>query len=233
MTEEKTLSREQVREVDRRAIEEYGIPGMVLMENASRGLTEAVGRLLAKSGGRRVAIVAGTGNNAGDGFALARHLHNAGYEPTVLIAGQESRISGDARTNLQIIRRMHLKVQILSQDDGGLEQLRAKLERVDLVVDALLGTGLSGEVRGFYRGVIEQINASNKEVLAVDIPSGLDCDTGVPLGLAVRAGLTVTFVGRKKGFDSPGAKTYTGQVVVAEIGAPRELVGRICGPGSE
>lgn len=223
-SKELVLSRDQIREVDRRAIDHYGIPGIVLMENASRGLFKSAERMLAKAGGSRVVIIAGTGNNAGDGFAVARHLHNAGYLPIVVIVGQESRIAGDARTNLEIIKRMGLCLKLLSQDQRGLAELADELQRADLVIDAIFGTGLSGQVRGFYKDVIEQINSSRRRVLAVDIPSGLDCDTGQPLGLAVRAQTTVTFVARKMGFDAPGADAYTGKVIVADIGAPRELI---------
>ena len=224
MAKKKLLSRDQVRNVDRQAIEHYGIPGIVLMENASRGLARVVLQKLTDSPNPRVAIVTGTGNNAGDGFALARHLHNARSDPVVLIVGQESRISGDARTNLEIIKRMGLPLKLLSQDQTGLAELRDQLQRAELIIDAIFGTGLSGPVRGFYKDVIEQINFSSTPVLAVDIPSGLDCDTGQPLGSAVRAETTVTFVAEKLGFDISPAPEYTGQVIVADIGAPRQLL---------
>lgn len=227
MSEQIALSRQQVRQVDRRAIEDYGIPGIVLMENASRALAQAVRQQLAAVVSPRVLIAAGSGNNAGDGFALARHLHNARVELTVLIVGERAKISGDAKINLEIIEQMQLDVRTVSHDDQGLSELQAELRRADLLVDALLGTGLSGEVRGFYRQVIEALNSSGKDILAVDIPSGLDCDTGKPLGLAVHANTTVTFVARKKGFDAPGAQAYTGKVVVGDIGAPRELISRV------
>ena len=225
MAKKVVLSRDQVRNVDRQAIEHYGIPGIVLMENAAGGLTRVVRQKLADLLNPRVAIVTGSGNNAGDGFALARHLHNAQCLPIVLIVGPEPRISGDARTNLEIIKRMGIPLKLLSQDQPGLAELQDQLQRAELVIDAIFGTGLSGPVRGFYKDVIEQINSSSTPVLAVDIPSGLDCDTGQPLGLAVRAETTVTFVARKMGFDAPGASDYTGQVFVVDIGAPRELIG--------
>ena len=224
MGEQITLSRDQVRQIDRKAIEDYGIPGIVLMENASRAVAEAVRQQLSGSASPRIVIVAGTGNNAGDGFAVARHLHNMGLRLVVILAGETSRISGDAGTNLQIIRRMHLDLRLLKRDTQGLCELRTELKQANLIIDAILGTGLSGQVRGFYAEVIEELNSSPTPILAVDIPSGLDCDTGQPLGPAVRAVATVTFVARKKGFDAPGADAYTGQVVVADIGAPTELI---------
>ncbi len=224
MSEHTVLDRQQVREVDRRAIEDYRIPGIVLMENASLALFRAVNERLAARPIPRVVIVAGSGNNGGDGFALARHLHNAQVKLTILLAADPAKVSDDALTNLEIIKQMHLDLRVLSRDAAGLAQLQADLARADLLIDALLGTGLSGQVRGFYRQVIESLNSSGKEILAVDIPSGLDCDTGKPLGLAVKAETTVTFVARKKGFDTPGSQTYTGQVIVENIGAPRELI---------
>ena len=219
------LSRDEMRGIDRRAIEDYGIPGMVLMENASRAVAEAAKQRLAGLTEPRVAIVAGSGNNGGDGFAVARHLHNAGIKVIVLLAGDPGKISGDAKTNLEIISQMRLELVALSRDAQGLSQLQKELKEADLVIDAIFGTGLSGQVKGFYAEVIEEINSSDRPVLAVDIPSGLDCDTGEPLGQAVRSVATVTFVARKKGFNNPAAEDYTGEVVVADIGAPRELIG--------
>ena len=119
---------------------------------------------------------------------------------------------------------MKLDVCVLSPDEQGLDQLRAELARCDLIVDAIFGTGLSGPARGFYAQVIDTLNSAASAVLAVDIPSGLDCDTGQPLDPTIRAVATVTFVARKTGFDAPGADTYTGLVHVADIGAPREFI---------
>jgi NAD(P)H-hydrate epimerase len=198
------LTRAQIRELDRRAIEEFGVPGVVLMENASRGLLEAVRRAYPDHTGRRIVIVAGTGNNGGDGFALDRHLFNAGLDCVTVIVGDPASVRGDARA------------------------LREALRGAGLIVDALLGTGLSRPVEGVYREAIGAIDAARESgvpVVAVDIPSGLDADTGEPLGAAVRADLTVTFVAPKTGFDSPSAAEYLGRVeVVREIGIPRQLL---------
>jgi NAD(P)H-hydrate epimerase len=224
VVKERTLSRDQVREVDRRAIADYGIAGIVLMENASRAVADFARRRLSSLVNPRVLIVTGTGNNAGDGFAVARHLHNANLPVVVLLVGHPDRITSDARTNLDIIRKMQLDIRTLSQDEQGLAQLRAESSRADLIIDAIFGTGLSGRVHGFYAQVIEALNSADSPILAVDIPSGLDCDTGQPLGPTARAIATVTFVARKMGFDTPGAAAYTGQVHIADIGAPRELI---------
>jgi NAD(P)H-hydrate epimerase len=219
------LDRASVRSVDRAAIEEYGIPGMVLMENASRGLAaEAIGMLGDGLADARVLIVCGSGNNGGDGYALARHLHNAGVRP-LLVALGEPRPGTDAATNRTICAKMGLP---LAGDDRLDEQ-----DDPALVVDAIFGTGLDRPVEGRPAEVIDWINrimTRGRPVLAVDVPSGLDCDTGLPLGHAVRATATVTFVARKPGLLEPSGRDYAGRVTVADIGAPRELVERFGRP---
>ncbi len=226
------FSREEVRAVDRGAMEEFGVPGMVLMENAARGLLEAALEMLGPvlSEGKRtprVLIVAGSGNNGGDGYALARLLHNCGVRVTVMRM-REPAEGTDARMNREICWSM--KLPLLEMD--GLEEQG----EVDLIVDALFGTGLDRAVEGRGREVIEWINGmkdGGTAVLAVDIPSGLDCDTGRALGVAVRATRTVTFVGLKVGMLEEGAGEFCGEIGVGDIGVPRELVERLGRPISE
>jgi NAD(P)H-hydrate epimerase len=213
------LDRESVRAVDRAAIEDYGIPGIVLMENASRALAREALRMLEETGARggSVLLVCGSGNNGGDGWALARHLHNAGARLIVAVHG-EPRPESDAGTNRAICRKMSLpEIPIDELDDHA---------EADLIVDAIFGTGLDRPVEGRAREVIEWINTANRPVLAVDVPSGLDCDTGRPLGVAVRAAVTVSFVGYKPAFSVLEAQPFIGEVVIGEIGVPRELVER-------
>jgi NAD(P)H-hydrate epimerase len=216
------FTREQVREVDRLAIERYGIPGLVLMENASRGLAKYALSMLPEGG--RALIICGGGNNGGDGLAAARHLHNAGEQVAIVLLRPYDSYTGDARTNLDICRAMDLFM--IEAADDVLEGLRAA-PPADLLIDGVLGTGISIEVRPPMTDVIDWTNSQPAPVLAIDIPSGLDCDTGRPLGAAVRAAATVTFVGVKRGFLQPGADQYTGRIVVVDIGAPRELVERL------
>ena len=212
------LDRESVRAVDRAAIEEFKIPGIVLMENAARGLAAQALRMLEGAADPpSVLIVCGSGNNGGDGYALGRHLHNAGAEVTLATLG-EPRAGTDAATNRAICRRMQLH-EVAA--DAVAEHLEC-----DLVVDAIFGTGLDRPVRDAAARIIDLINASGRPVLAVDVPSGLDCDTGKPLGASVRAVCTVTFVARKPAMTIPAAKAYVGEVVVAGIGAPADLVAR-------
>jgi NAD(P)H-hydrate epimerase len=205
------LTRSQVRDLDRRAIDEFGVPGVVLMENAGRGAAELLLRLGVEG---IVAICCGKGNNGGDGFVVARHLDIRGVPVRVHLVVPPEGLTGDAAINYRIIERSNIPII------RGIETLTD----AQWIVDALLGTGLSGPVRPPFWGTIEAINRLGVRVLAVDIPSGLDCDTGEPLGIAVRADHTATFVAPKAGFRNPAARPWLGQVHVLDIGAPRALV---------
>ena len=216
------FDRENIRAVDREAIERYGVPGLVLMENASRGLFDAAMAMLDRVEGsedvaRSAIIVCGSGNNGGDGYALARHLHNAGIEVSLALLGQPQP-SSDAAINRAICRAMNLR-EIELRDI-------APLRAADLLVDAIFGTGLDRPVTGRAAEIIAWMNECGRPILAADLPSGLDCNTGEALGVAVRASRTVTFVGWKTGFLNPASRQYTGEITVGDIGAPRELIER-------
>ncbi len=220
----RALSRAEVREVDRRAIEELGLPGVVLMENAARGLTAVVDRELRALGaarGRDALIVCGRGNNGGDGFALARHLALLGWSPRVVLAGALAAAprTGDAGVNLLVLERAGQPIEE-ALDGPALTRLLEARPDDRLIVDALYGTGLQGELREPGQGLVQALDQDPRPKLAVDIPSGLDCDRGVPLGAAVRAARTVTFVAEKLGFSAPGARAFTGEVEVVPIGCP-------------
>jgi NAD(P)H-hydrate epimerase len=204
-----TLTREEVRELDRRAIEGFGVPGVVLMENAGRGCAELLMRL--NPDRKPVVILCGPGNNGGDGFVIARHLDNHGWPVWAMPLGQSAKLTGDAAVNFRIAKAGGLVGDPANVFDGW-------------VVDALFGTGLSRPLAPPFDGWVAMINASRCPVLAVDIPSGLDCDTGEPLGPCVRAAHTATFVAPKRGFLNPASKSWTGEVHVIDIGAPRVLV---------
>ena len=218
------MTREEVRDIDRRAIEEFGIPGLVLMENAGRGAADIAQAMLSGVDAPRVAILCGKGNNGGDGLVMARHLHNRGFPVETFYTGPTGDAGkGDGAVNLRIVRKMGIPLEeVLTVDDAA--ALGARFDLYDLIVDALLGTGLTGEPREPARTLIEATNASGKLVLAADVPSGLDCDTGLPLGAAVRATRTATFAASKVGFTKPEAREYCGIVTVVSIGAPRCLV---------
>jgi NAD(P)H-hydrate epimerase len=215
------LSRAEVRSIDRRAAEEFALPTLILMENAGRG---AADRLCDLAGaGARIVVLAGTGNNGGDGGVVARHLDASGLAVRIVWFGRLETLTADAATQHEILKRSG----VAQEDwDGPIahERLDALLAGADWIVDGLLGTGLTRPVEGPLRDVIEAVNRSGKPVLALDLPSGLDADTGMPRGLAVRARETLTFVAPKIGFGCPGARDYTGAVHVVGIGVPRRLL---------
>lgn len=216
------LTREQVRRVDRLAIEEFGILGLVLMENAGRNAAAILLDHLRDDPADGVVIYCGTGNNGGDGLVIARHLVNAGIAVRIGLAGEADRLTPDAAANYRTCSAMEIPIA-----PAGSITVRAE----EWVVDALLGTGFKGAVRESMAGLIDRINASPKRgVAAIDVPSGLDCDTGQASNATIVADLTVTFVADKVGFGMPGAKRFVGFVHVADIGAPAEAVRRALEP---
>jgi NAD(P)H-hydrate epimerase len=220
------LSREEVRELDRRAIQGFGVPGLVLMENAGRGCAELLMKLNPER--KLVAILCGPGNNGGDGFVIARHLDNHGWPVIVQVFAKHNRTAGDSDINFDI-----LYTSGIAFDQYHPEQfdpahrsmvLRRAIEPAGWIVDALFGNGLTRALAPPFDDLVGIVNSSGKPVLAVDLPSGLDCDSGEPLGTAVRAAHTATFVARKKGFLNPASNAWTGEVHVINIAAPRVLV---------
>ena len=221
-----TITRQQSREVDRRAIEQYGMTGLILMENAGRGTADVLCRLAeTDSGGRleRVVVCCGKGNNAGDGFVIARHLDLRGVEIRVLVWAEPAELTGDAGTNFNILRHASVPIEVFGNRHDA-ARLAEHLAGADWIVDALLGTGVRGEPRPPLDEVIDQLNAAVAKRLAVDLPSGLDCDTGEVARHTIRAAETCTFVAMKQGFTIAGAGEYTGRIHVLDIGAPRRLV---------
>jgi NAD(P)H-hydrate epimerase len=232
------LTRDQVRTVDRIAIEQLGIPGVVLMENAGRAVAEETLKLLAGAPAA-CAILCGGGNNGGDGYVAARHLHNAGLRVIVLNAapplspplqgGEKGGVrGGDAAVFRAVVEKMGLPCRDIL-DAAALARAEPELAQATVFVDALLGTGFHGEVHPHLAAIIRRCNAlaregQGKKVVAVDVPSGMDCDTGRAADPTIRADLTVTFVALKKGFLAPEAQPYLGRVVVASIGTPPDLV---------
>ena len=236
----RSLTREQLRAVDLQAIGDYSLPGIVLMENAGRNAAHLLMALASLDRGNpplRVAIVCGRGNNGGDGFVIARHLENLGAEIKILLASDPSVYRGDAAINHAVAVRAGIAIEPL--ESAPMEAWSAALAGSDWIVDALLGTGSSGAPRGAVATAIGAINLAGNlhgpdsrplpgsrlpRVLAVDLPSGLNCDTGLAAGECLRADVTATFVARKIGFDAPGASAFTGAVHVLDIGVPRRLL---------
>jgi NAD(P)H-hydrate epimerase len=216
-----SLSREQSRALDRKVIEDGGVPGVVLMENAGRGAAELLLQLGVKG---TVLVCCGKGNNGGDGFVIARWLDNAGAAVRVLLFARPEDLTGDAAIMYRIIERSGPPIKILGSSDIDETSLRRELETTEWVVDALFGSGLQGPARPPFDKIIGSINASGARVMAVDIPSGLDADTGQPQGLTIRAQHTATIAAVKKGFARPEAAAWLGQVHVIDMGAPRRLL---------
>ena len=229
-----TLTREQVRQVDRLAIDQLGIPGIVLMENASRGAAEvALAHLQTHrqitADKASAVILCGGGNNGGDGYAIARHLHNRGVKVTLYALKAPAELDGDAAINCTICQRMGLPIHILTDAKAVAEAAKA-WNQADLLIDAILGTGFHGEVREPAAIAITHANQlSQPVIIAVDVPSGLDCQTGTPSNATIAADVTVTFVAVKTGFAQAAARAVLGQVVVADIGVPPELIAEVAG----
>lgn len=226
-------TRQQARELDRIAMQDYAIPGVILMENAGRACASAAAQMLGSAEDARVLVLAGKGNNGGDGYVVARHLCNWGAGVRVLLlASRDDILAGEGETpdNLRVVLSMGIPVDELDSAED-VERALTEHSDADLIVDALLGTGVRGAVREPYLGAIEVVNRAGRPVLAIDVPSGLDCDTGEPLGAAVRARVTVTMAVNKLGFTRPGADAYTGRVEVAEISIPRAAIERLAAGG--
>ncbi|UCE99633.1 MAG: NAD(P)H-hydrate epimerase [Planctomycetota bacterium] len=220
------MTREEVRAFDSWAINTLGIPGAVLMENAGRSCSEFIKEKLAGVARPKVCIFCGTGNNGGDGYVIARHLLNSGFEVVVVLCGDRGKIKEAAKTNLDVLEGLGQPIEELRLEKDNIgEHVESFACDCDMVVDGLFGTGLSGRLSDKYKELIEGINGLNYPILAVDIPSGLDCDSGAVLGAAIRARWTVTFVAVKKGFTTEAATAYTGEIYVASIGVePKDRV---------
>ncbi|MFH1457942.1 MAG: NAD(P)H-hydrate epimerase [Candidatus Omnitrophota bacterium] len=210
------ITSQQAKAIDSNIRERFGLSTLILMENAGRAVAEEALKVL----GRRKAVVlfCGKGNNAGDGFVAARHLLTKGIKPDIFLAGRAPEVKNEAGKNLEIL--LKLKQNIVELTENNYYLAKNAISRNSLIIDALLGVGLQGEVRGVFRPLIEIINVSKEYVLSVDIPSGLDANTGKVLGCCVRADKTVTFVARKRGMFLGQGPKYCGKVIVADLGIP-------------
>ncbi|HUB24240.1 MAG TPA: NAD(P)H-hydrate epimerase [Tepidisphaeraceae bacterium] len=209
------LTRAQVRQIDRLSVERYKIPGVVLMENAAGAAADVACEMLPPNRGD-VLIVCGGGNNGGDGLAIARHLHNRGYDVKIALTADPAKYQNEALANWKIVQAMALPTAPFDAN-----------ARPALILDGIFGTGLSQAPRDPFNEIAQSIAAMNAPVLAIDIPSGLDCDTGKPLGPCIRATRTITFVAEKAGFAEPAAAEYLGIVTVGDIGCPVELIRQV------
>ena len=222
----KVVSPSTMRDMDRIAIEDYNIPGVVLMENAGREVALAVKNMWGvqkSSVSKKIALFCGKGNNGGDGFVAARHLANMGFDTIVFIIAKPRSITGDAAINLEIIKNMGLRIKVVEQESD-LDEVMGMTRDASILVDAVLGTGLVGEVRGVAEKVIEIINRPEIPVIAVDVPSGICGETGKILGSAVKAQQTVTMALPKTGLLLYPGVEYVGELFAADIGMPVNLI---------
>lgn len=260
MNRPKILTREQARELDRRAVEEFGVPSILLMENAARACADEAERHLRIEGVSRamadlrkpgskddiprnveelerwksklrtlsepVVILCGPGNNGGDGLAIARTLFNRGHAVKVCYVGAKSKLekaSEDVKTNLRLLSDLDIDVEEISNHDHVKEAERI-FAGSPLIIDAIFGTGLTRRVEDPFMDVIQRANDSGTSILSVDIPSGLDANTGDVFGISIRAESTVTFIAQKPGFLEGAGPSFCGAITVAEIGIPRVLI---------
>ncbi|MDI6758550.1 MAG: NAD(P)H-hydrate epimerase [Candidatus Omnitrophota bacterium] len=227
------LTAKQAKEIDIRVQKKFGISTLVLMENAGRAVVCEALKALPYKG--QAAIFCGRGNNGGDGFVAARHLLISGVKLHIFLAGRIQDVENEAKINLGILLRLKQKITEIREDSLCIHHrslrrgeasflFENKISKYDLIVDALLGVGLAGEVRGICRGLIGVINTSKAYILSVDIPSGLDATTGKVLGCCVKANKTVTFIAKKRGMVINDGPKYCGRIVVKDLGIPVKRV---------
>jgi hydroxyethylthiazole kinase-like uncharacterized protein yjeF len=219
----RVLNTEQMREADRRTIEDIGIPSIVLMENAGRQAVAAMEAAYEDIATSRVAVICGRGNNGGDGFVIARTLIQRGIDTAVFLLGSVAEVRGDARTNLEVLGRIGMTVvEITNAQEWELHF--SELSEVDLIVDAILGTGFHGRLTGFLETVVADLNSLGVPIVAIDLPTGISADTAAVDGPAVEASMTVTLAAPKIPLVFPPADTHAGDLVIADIGIPLPLL---------
>ncbi len=228
----RVLNAAQMRDADRQTIDDIGIPSMVLMENAGRQVVAALEAAYEDLPERHVAVLCGPGNNGGDGFVVARTLHQRGVEVLVFVIATMTAIKGDARLNVEILGRLGLTVVEIS-DEQTWDLHFSEISQCDLIVDAIFGTGLKSPLAGMMETVAADVNASGIPVTAIDIPSGLSADHAEPIGECIRATMTVTLAAPKLPLVLPPGEAHAGSIVVADIGIPPEVIDNLSGPRIE
>ncbi len=212
------LTRDQIYEKERQAYEKFCIPPLILMESAGRAVALEVQRVLKANKKNRVVVISGPGNNGGDGMVTARYLHCWGFSVVTFTIFDPGQAKEPAFTNYKILVKMNLVLNEFTDDIFFCE-----LRKTGLIVDAIFGIGLSREIRGRARQIIEAINNAGKYVISADIPSGIDADTGETYGVAVKADRTITFGFGKKGLYTEQGRNYAGKIKIVDIGFPPEL----------
>jgi hydroxyethylthiazole kinase-like uncharacterized protein yjeF len=228
----RVLNAAQMRDADRQTISDIGLPSMVLMENAGRQVVAALEAAYDDLQDKYVAVLCGPGNNGGDGFVVARTLHQRGVEVSVFVVATMASIKGDARLNLEILGRLGLTVVEIA-DEQAWDLHFSEISQCDLIVDAIFGTGLKSPLAGMMETVTADVNASGLPVIAIDLPSGLSADHAEPIGKCIRATMTVTLAAPKLPLVLPPGESQAGSIVVADIGIPPEVIDNLPGPRLE
>ena len=228
----RVLNAAQMRDADRQTIDEIGIPSMVLMENAGRQVVAALEAAYDDLADKHVAVLCGPGNNGGDGFVVARTLHQRGIDVSVFVIATLAAIKGDARLNLEILGRLGLTVVEIS-DEQAWDLHFSEISQCELIIDAIFGTGLKSALSGMLETVAADVNASGIPVVAVDLPTGLSADHAEPIGECIRAAMTVTLAAPKLPLVLPPGESLAGSIVVADIGIPPEVLDNLAGPRLE
>lgn len=218
------VTAEQMQNIDRQTIESFGIPGIILMENAGKGAFAMLFKKFKHIRSKKIAVMAGRGNNGGDGFVIARYLMEKKVNVTVFLLSSKEKLTGDAKINMQLFQKLCSRSSsgsiIEIPDADTFEKLKTCIVHHDLFIDAILGTGLNSNVRGFFKDAVDLINSCQKPVFSIDIPSGLHSDTGQPLGTSVKADATATFAFAKAGHVLYPGNRYTGDLEIIDIGIP-------------
>jgi len=225
----RVLNTQQMREADRRTIDEIGIPAIVLMENAGRQAVAAMEAAFDDLATSHVGVLCGRGNNGGDGFVIARTLVQRGVETSVFLLGSVADVRGDARTNLEVLGRIGLTVVEISNAQEW-ELHFSEISRCELLVDAILGTGFHGQLSGLLETVVADVNGLGVPVVAIDLPTGVSADTAEVEGEAIEASMTVTLAAPKISLILPPADSRSGDLVIADIGIPLPLLDEVEGP---
>ncbi len=226
------LNADQMRDADRRTIEEIGIPSLVLMENAGRQTVAAMESRFAEPMQGQIAVLCGRGNNGGDGFVIARTLAQRGLDPLVFVVGEIAGVRGDARTNLDILGRLGITIAEVANEQAW-DLHYSEFQKCTLVVDALFGTGLKAPLAGLFETILADVNAAGIPIVAVDLPSGMSADTSDEIGPCIEAAMTVTMAAPKLPLVLPPAEAKAGEIIIADIGIPADVIAGVEGPRVE
>jgi hydroxyethylthiazole kinase-like uncharacterized protein yjeF len=220
----KICSGEEMRLIDEATINKVGIPGIILMENAVFAVVNEIRKDIKPTVNTRVTVFCGQGNNGGDGFGIARHLSNMALNVTVVFIGNYNNLRNDAKINYEMLQNLRIPIKTINPDSAIDDEIAYLIQRSDIVVDAIFGTGLSKKIEGLFKDLIDLINFYGKYIISVDIPSGIDSKTGAILGNAVKADKTVTLALPKSGLYLYPGTDYVGELIIADIGIPRRII---------